>query len=257
MDNRTRVLQISGYGSVVESLDLIRRSQLRFGVSKALNDLAYKLAENERKVILQTFDSVVPFTEKSPLYTKSTKSDLSITLFHRDQAGKGTDPATYLYPQVEGGEVYVTGFTRKLRYADLISPREYAAHWAPIGRPKFTGGRLNQILHGVGASGPGLGRQGPRTAKLASKYMVLGANNDERRRSRERKDGEMPRGQLRLSGFRGPGIYERRGKLLEKIISIYDTPLRVKPKYDWSEQRIGGLADKWFSGLLDGVMKNL
>ena len=254
-NNRTRVVQISGYDGVVESLDLIRRSQLRFGVSKALNDLAYKLAMNERDVILETFNSHVPFTVKSPLYTKSTKSDLSITFFHRDQAGKGTDPATYLYPQVAGTEVYVTGFTRRLRYSGLIGPRQYAAHWAPVGgRRKFTGGKLNQILHGVGAAGNGTAPP-PKERKSRGpqqQYMILGLDEPE-----DPEEVIVTKRRWRNTGFQGPGIYERRGKRLEKLISIYDQPLKVPAKYDWSEQRIGGLADKWFSGLLDSVMKNL
>lgn len=236
------VININGYEQAVKEINAIQRSQLKFVVSKSLNELGYWLRENEKKQISQTFNSVVPFTLNAPLYTKSDKQNLQITFFLRDTAGKGTPPAVYLQPQVAGGEVYVTGFTRKLRYAGLLQGTEYAAHWRPSNGPKLTGGRLNAILFGVGASGPTLRKQGPRTAKQASQYFILKRNENEasvrRGKPYRRKEG---------NGYVGPGIYTRQGGDLQQLIPIFPRPLSVPTKYDWTERRIQGLADKQFS----------
>ena len=245
-----QTVNISGFQDVVNRLNAIKTSQLRFVASKSLNELGYWLRENEKKEIRQTFNRVVPFTENAPLYTKSDKSNLSITFFLRDRAGKGTPPSVYLYPQVESGDVYVTGFTRKLRRSGLIGPQEYAAHWASKTQGRLTGGRLNQILFGLGAGGPTLRGQGPRTAKQAGVYFIRGAGKN--------KDSSVVVGKKykprRETGYIGPGIYTRKGGELEQVIPIYPKPLEVPAKYDWKAARIQRLADSRFREFL---VKNL
>ena len=237
------VINISGFDDVVRNISVMQKSQLKFAASRALNQLGFFLRQNEREVIAKTFNSVVPFTENAPLYTRSTKENLQITFFLRDTAGKGTPPSVYLAPQVTGGQVYVTGFTRKLRYAGLIEKEQYAAHWRPSNGPKLTGGRLTQILFSLQAAGPGLRRQGPPTAKQAGKYFVL--NRDLQKQPKVRVG--RPYGQKPRNGYQGPGIYTRQGGQLEQVIPIFPRPLEVPAKYDWTARRIQGLADKQFS----------
>ena len=242
-----QVVNISGFDDVVNRLSAIKTSQLRFVASKSLNELAYWLRENERNEIARTFNRVAPFTLNAPLYTKSDKSNLSITLFLRDTAGKGTPPSVYLYPQVEGGEVYVTGFTRKLRRSGLIGPGEYAAHWASKTQGRLTGGRLNQILFGLGAGGPTLRKQGPRTAKQAGVYFIM----DGKRKNTEPNIRVGRKYKPRQgSGYTGPGIYTRSSGQLEQVIPIYAKPLEVPKKYDWTISRFQRLADDRFRSLL-------
>lgn len=236
------VVNISGFEDVVNRLNAIKTSQLKFVASKSLNELAYWLRENEKKEIAQTFNRVSPFTLNSPLYTKSDKSNLSITFFLRDRAGKGTPPSLYLYPQAEGGAVYVTGFTRKLRRSGLIGPNEYAAHWASKTQGRLTGGRLNQILFGLGAGGPTLRGQGPRTARQAGVYFIRGTGKN---RDKETSDGRTYKPK-RETGYIGPGIYTRKSGSLEQVIPIYPQPLEVPAKYDWKATRFQRLASDRF-----------
>lgn len=239
-------ININGYQDIVNRLDAIKRSQLKFVVSKSLNDLAYWLKQNEVEEMKATFNRLSTFTKRAPLYLKSTKENLQITFFLRDTAGKGTPPSLYLEPQVSGSEVYVTGFTRKLRRAGLISDPQYAAHWASKTGQKFTGGRLNQILFGLGASGPTLSKQGPRTAKQAGMYFIEDRSKpNEATITKGRK--YKPK---REQGYIGPGIYTRKSGQLEQVIPIYPKPLKVPAKYDWTQRRFQGLADDRFKELL-------
>lgn len=254
-----QTVNISGFQDVVNRLNAIKTSQLRFVASKSLNELGYWLRENEKKEMDMTFKEPVAFTINAPLYTKSDKSNLSITFFLRDQAGKGTPPSVYLYPQVEGGPVYVTGFTRKLRTAKLIEPNEYAAHWAGPSLQRLTGGRLNQILFSVGASGPTVGRYGPPSARQAKRQgMYFIVNGKDRKLMNDRGRSGEPTGKFRVkreSGFVGKGIYTRQGGLLQQVIPIYPSPLEIKfPRYDWKAARIQRLADDRFREFL---IKNL
>lgn len=257
------VINIKGYEQAVKDINAIQRSQLKFVVSKSLNELGYWLRKNEQREMDMSFKDPVPFTINAPLYTKSDKSNLQITFFLRDQAGKGTPPAVYLYPQVEGGPVYVTGFTRKLRTAGLIKDQEYAAHWAGPSLQRLTGGRLNQILFSVGASGPTVGKYGPPTSRQSrsqGKYFILG-QKDPRKLMNDRGRSAELKGRYRVKredGFTGKGIYTRQGGQLELVIPIYPYPFEVKnPRYDWKAGRIQGLADKQFSTFFAGNLSQL
>ena len=246
-------INISGYQDIVNRLNAIKRSQLKFIVSKSLNELGYWLKQNEAEEMKATFNSLSAFTKRAPLYTKSTKENLQITFFLRDTAGKGTPPSVYLEPQVSGSEVYVTGFTRKLRRSGLISDPQYAAHWASKTGQKLTGGRLNQILFGLGASGPTLRKQGPRTAKQAGMYFIEDRSKPNAAtiiKGRKYKP-------KRERGYIGPGIYTRKSGQLEQLIPIYPKPLTVPAKYDWKAQRIQGLADKQFTVFMEANLAKI
>lgn len=236
-----KTINIKGYDEVVKGLDAIKRSQLPIAMSNSLNELAAMLQKNEVQEIERTFVNVVSFTRKAPvtpLKFRATPKSLSIRFMLRDQAGKGNPPDRYLAPQIEGGPVYVTGFTLKLRSQGRIGPGDYAAHW--MANPRLTGGRLNAILHGMGAAGPTLRKQGPATPKAAGKYFILPTK------------GKKP-----TKGGKIGDIVERSGKSLNKLIPIFNTPIVVKPKYPWNEQRIGGFANEKFAGLLSAELDRL
>jgi hypothetical protein len=194
---QTQQIDIKGYDAVVKELGAIKRSQLPVAISQSLNELGALLREEEMKVIGETFTNLVSFTRKAPVYRQSKPQNLSLRFLLRDRAGKGTAPDTYLYPQVEGGPVFVTGFTLKLRSQGKIGSGDYAAHW--MASPRLTGGRLNAILHGMGAAGPTLRKQGPATAKAAGKYLILPTK------------GGKPTAKGKIGA-----IYERRGKELKQ-----------------------------------------
>jgi hypothetical protein len=247
------VINISGFDDVVRNISVMQRSQLKFAASRALNQLGHWLRENEKKEIAQTFNSVVPFTQNSPLYTKSTKENLQITFFLRDTAGKGTPPSVYLSPQVTGGDVYVTGFTWRLRDKGLLNGSEYAAHWATRSGQKLTAGRLTQILFAVGAvENASYRKKQPseaRRTKIRGMYFVIPFK------------GNTPTEVKKPGRFRPinryPGIYQNTGSGAEQIIPFYKKPISVPAKYDWSARRIQGLADKQFSVYLTESLAKL
>jgi hypothetical protein len=235
---QTQRIDIKGFDEVVKEISLIKRSQLPVAISNSLNELAKMLRNNEMQEISETFTNLVSFTRKAPVYRQSKPENLSIRFLLRDRAGKGTAPDTYLAPQVTGGPVFVTGFTLKLRSQGKIGSGDYAAHW--LANPKLTGGRLNAILHGMGAAGPTMRKQGPATQKAAGKYFILPTK------------GGKPTAKGKIGA-----IYERRGKELKQLIPIFNAPIVVQPKYDWSEKRIGGFADAKFVGLLSAALEKL
>lgn len=248
------VVNISGFEDVVRNINAIQRSQLKFAASRALNQLGFFLRKNEQEFIAQTFNSVAPFTANSPLYTKSTKENLQITFFLRDTAGKGTPPSVYLAPQVTGGTVYVTGFTWNLRNTEILQGEQYAAHWATKSGQKLTGGRLTQILFAVGAVKNASNRKRQpsqaRQAKIRGMYFVIPFKGS------TGSTGKGKTGGTRKSN-RYPGIYQNTGSGAEQIIPFYKEPYSVPAKYDWTERRIQGLADKQFSVYLAESLKNI
>ena len=244
------VVNISGFEDVVSKLNALKTSQLRFAASKSLNELGYWLRENEKEEMARTFNSLTEFTRNAPLYTKSDKGNLSITFFLRDTAGKGTPPSVYLYPQVQGDEVYVTGFTWRLREKGILRGTEYAAHWATMNGKKLTGGRLTQILFAVGAvQNASYRKKQPseaRQAKIRGMYFVVPFKGD------TPTEVKKPRRFRPIKRY--PGIYQNTGSGAEQIIPFYKKPISVPAKYDWTARRFQGLADNRFRELL---IKNL
>ena len=236
---QTQRIDIKGYDAVVKELGVIKRSQLPVAISQSLNELGALLREEEMKVIGETFTNLVPFTRKAPVYRQSKPENLSLRFLLRDRAGKGTAPDTYLYPQVEGGPVYVTNFNKQLQKMKGMEPGWYGAYW--MGDKKLRGGKLNQILFGLSAKGPTIKSQGPAPLSATKRFVVI---------------PRMKGGEKVTNGVVA-ALYERKGRQLERLFSIFDKPIEVKPKYQWNERRIGGFADQKFVGLLTAALDRL
>lgn len=236
----TRRIDIKGFDAVVKELDAIKRSQLPVAISNSLNELGKLLREEEMRVIQETFTNTVSFTRKAPVYRQSKPENLSLRFLLRDRAGKGTPPDTYLAPQVTGGSVYVTNFNRQLQKMQGMQPGWYGAFWMSDGAKKLTGSKLNQILFGLSAKGPTIKSQGPAPVTATKRFFI------------------MPRkgGQASAKGVVA-AVYERKGKQIERLFPIFNTPIVVGAKYDWSEKRIGGFSNDKFVGLLTKALDRL
>ena len=246
------MIRVTGLQQALDELSVFKRAQIPFASSWGLNQLGFQLRENERTVMGETFNRLSSFTLNAPLYTKSTKQNLKITFFLRDNAPRGNSPDRYLAPQVTGGEVYVTRFSRALRRlqgANQLKPNEYIMHWANPAYPP-TPGRITSILASLrGYSGPlKSGAAVKRAASAQGKYFLL------RSKSGKAENKVAPKRNMQ---FKGSGIYTYQGKQLELVYRLLDSPFRVQPKYEWNEQRIGAFAQERLPGLILEKLKSL
>jgi len=252
------VIRVTGLQQALDDLSVFQRAQIPFAASWGLNQLGYHLRENERQVMRDTFRRTAAFTLNAPLYTKSDKSNLKITFFLRDNAPRGNSPDRYLSPQVTGGEVYVTRFSRALRRIpndNRLIGNEYVMHWA---NPKYpsTGGRINSILSSLrGYTGPlRSGAQVARGASAQGKYFMLGTEA----KRQGANASERPYRERRTNGYQGRGIYTRKASgQLELVYRVLAEPLRVGAKYEWNEQRIGAKAQELLPGLILEKLRSL
>lgn len=210
----------------------LEKSQLPYAAMQAANAVAFEVRERWKRTAPKVFDRPAPLTVNAAMYRKATKKDPFAEVYIRDEAFKGTPPAKYLLPEVEGGQRRKKGFERLLQSRGLISAKQYSV----MGRgatPDVYGnvpaGQVNRILSQLGAQ--------------RDHYQNQSEASTKRRRSKKRRGGEYfvitkRRGKLR------PGIYERLntgfGSGVRSIFIFTDAP-KYKPRYD-----IFGMAsDTW------------
>lgn len=251
-------IRVTGLQEALDSLSVFQRAQIPFATSWGLNQLGYELRKNEQEYMRRTFNRLNSFTLNAPLYTKSNKNNLQITFFLRDNAPRGNAPERYLYPQVEGGPVYVTRFSRALRRLsneNRLGSSEYVMHWANPMYPS-TGGRINSILAALrGYTGPvRSGAQVKRAASAQGKYFMLGTDLQLRKSIKSKE----PYRERRTNGYQGRGIYTRKASgQLELVYRVLSAPLEVDTKYEWNEDRIGGKAQQLLPGLILEKLRSL
>ena len=89
--------------AVSRMLSDLQRKQLPYATSLALNDVAFTVQNAERAAFSIVFKNPRPFTAKSVLVTKATKSKLQSSVFVRPEV------AAYLAPYEFGGSHVVPG----------------------------------------------------------------------------------------------------------------------------------------------------
>lgn len=104
----------------------LERTQLPFAVMQAVNATAFEIRQTWKRTAQRVFDRPTPLTMNAVLYQKATRQRLFATVFIRDEAHKGTPPAKYLQPQVEGGQRRLKGMERLLQGANLMPQNRYA-----------------------------------------------------------------------------------------------------------------------------------
>jgi len=266
----TSGITLKGYEELLKDLSFLQKTQLARVLQDSLNkDLAPALKKNETAEIKRVFSDPVPFTQNAPMTTKwANFDDLSINFKLRDQADGGNSPDRYLYPQTEGGSVYVTRFTRKLRYQGHIDNSQYVMHWgfgigpgAQARGGRVTGGFVQAVLAGLsrdtGGSSVGPYRRGSDYARAVSSYnrtpyFILGGKPNQPGDANSRR---TRRSGSRTSGFDGPGIYTRQGGDLQRVFRILSGVPTVQKRYDWSPERIFKAADPVFTAAVDRRLK--
>ena len=211
----------------------LERKNLPFAIVQAVNATAFAMREEWKKQARRVFDRPTPMTINSILYTKATASRPYATVFIRDEAHKGTPPAKYLLPQVEGTVRRHKGMERLLQRNGLMPLDRYAVPGKGAQLDQYgnvTSGVVRKIISQT-RSAPDAGYTSNETDE-----------GRDRRLKRERGLKHKKRGQVSsffvLSKRRGrlrPGIYERTttnfGSALRSIFIFVHTP-RYEPRFD-------------------------
>lgn len=219
----------------------MERTQLPFAVMQAVNATAFGVRESWQRMAARVFDRPTPMTINAVLYAKATRQRLFATVFIRDEAIKGTPPAKYLLPQVQGGERRPKGMERLLQSAGVMPQGMFAvpgngAQLDAYGNVKP--GQVRQILSQL-QSGMETGYTSNESEKSRG-----------RRLKREAKRGGgghyFPIKQRR--GALQPGLYERVttgfGSGVRSIF-VFTRSARYTPRYD-----IYGLAQRQWNALM-------
>lgn len=206
----------------------LERKNLPFAVMQACNATAVEIRNVWARTAPRVFDRPTPMTVKAAQYEKATKQRLYATIKLRDEAFKGTPPAKYLLPQVEGGMRRPKGMERLLQSAGMMPHGMFAVAGKGADLDQYGNVRSGVVRKIISQSRAGLEAGHTSNETDASRG---------RRLKREKKRGgrgnyfviKERRGRLR------PGIYERTttgfGSSVRSIF-IFTRSARYKPRYD-------------------------
>ena len=142
----------------------------------ALNDVAFEVLAENRKLMQEVFDRPTPFTLNAFYVRKATLTDLTAVVERkRAQAGRH-----FLEVQSDGGPRKMTGverlMTQRLKYSGLIAAVLPTKHLKRNQYGNVAPGVLNRIISGVQAQGDSAANT---TADSASAPMLqaVGARN--------------------------------------------------------------------------------
>jgi hypothetical protein len=193
--------------ALIGKLDVLQKVQLPYAGNRALWALKPKLQTVLQQEMLQRFKAPVRLTLNSP-FMRIDGLEMEVSI-KPDKVAKGNDPASYLYPVTaesgRGGgsrEAYPTKFTRVLRNADLIGPREWPVPFLRGNGVQTRNGRMIPSQYATTLRALTGGPMGKRQAQW--RYFV----------SRD-GDGKPKRGKQ----FK-PGIYRVKGGEVQKLFSI-------------------------------------
>jgi hypothetical protein len=225
-----QTVTVTGLQEALDSLTVFQQVRIPGSIVWSLNQFAVTLRELERPRMMDTFNKANKFTLNAPLYKLATKQNPRMTFFLRDNAPGGNSPDRYLAPQVYGGHVYVTRFSRALQRAGAIdqgaTPEkgQYVMHWG-TSKYKPTPGFISALTSALArSSGPiKSGRQYARNVRARSDFFIKRADSG-----------------------KGPaiGIFKRKGKGLDRVYAILNEAPKVEPKYDWTEKRMSQMAEE-------------
>ena len=109
----------------------LRKDQVPFATSLAINSTAKKVKANLEKNIEHVFDSPTRTTKNSLYFVASTKKTLTgqVAIKDKYKTGKtGTPPSKYLEPHVAGGSRYRKGSERQLKSTGIMPSNKWMVH---------------------------------------------------------------------------------------------------------------------------------
>ncbi len=206
----------------------LERQNLPFAVVQACNATALDIRESWKRAAPRVFDNPTPMTTNAAMYRKATKQKLYAEIFIRDEAAKGTPPAKYLLPQVEGGTRRPKGMERLLMSKQIMPQGTFAipgdgADLDAYGNVKS--GQVRQIISQMRA-----GLEAGYTSNETDERKVKRLN-----RQKKRGGGGSYFAVQKQRGKLQPGIYERItsafGSAVRSIF-IFTKSVRYEPRYD-------------------------
>lgn len=96
--------------------------QARFATAVALTRTAQKVKTAQEREMRDVFDRPTPYTMSSLFVRPATKANLEAVVWLKDFAAKATPAATYLLPQIGGGERRMKRFERALQAVGALPP---------------------------------------------------------------------------------------------------------------------------------------
>lgn len=206
-------------------LTKLERQVLPAARIRAMNDVAFQARGTVAKLMPLVFDQPTAFTTRAALYTKATPARPVAEVFIRNDAAKGTPPATYLQPQVRGGFRSQKGAERQLARAGIIGRGE---GWVPARAMRLNrygnvpSGKVVQMLSQIRAFGE-QGYQANVTARSRARGKAKG-----------RGDYFVPNPATRNRLPRG--VYERYGPGKRRIrpVMLFVKLPSYRPQLDFS-----------------------
>jgi hypothetical protein len=189
-------------------LSILEKASFNYAGGQTMKRLGYGLRQHHGLQMAGRFADPVPFTLASPRYDAD---GLQVRLYLSTDGPKGTAPATYIYPTdaSDGGgkQAYLSRFARGLSKLNITNQ-------FPIPNLGGSGVRTNAY----GNMTPG--QYGATLAGLKRQDGTYFSVPDGRRTS------------TRASTLK-PGIYQRRGRGLNRLFGYLPTAPTVRPTYDF------------------------
>lgn len=221
---------------LIGKVDAITATQIPYAGRRAMFQLANTLRTEAWPAYAKArFEKPVPFTTD---YLIARADGLEVQLSLDRPAKGGQDPARYLAPVLDGGEIYVTRFSRALT-AKNIKPASYRYAKPNIGSLGMAG-EINQY---------GNVRNSFYTAVLKALEREPGSRT--RSKYGDSLFFSVPDGRRPAKNVQSltPGIYRRKGSLLSKIFSYQNDLPSVTKRWDFEE-----FADVSTRELLPGLL---
>ncbi|WP_118136419.1 hypothetical protein [Oceanicella sp. SM1341] len=183
----------------------------------ALNDMAFAVHAENKKLIAEAFEQPTPFTLNAFVVRKATAASLSAVV-ERKPAQRGRH---YLETQETGGKRGQTGFERllsqRLKYSGIIQAVLPTKRLRRNRYGNVSPGVAQQILSAVQAQGDAANNTTAASAKR------VGAR---------RAGYFVPSEESRLSA----GVFERRGKRIRKVLAFSDHMPGYTPRFPMEER---------------------
>jgi hypothetical protein len=235
-------IEVDAEGLLSRHLTDLERTQLPFAAMQAANATAVEIRQTWARTAPRVFYRPTPMTTRAAQYLKATKQKPYAEIFLRDEAFKGTPPAKYLFPQVEGGPRRDKGFENLLQRSGILMADQQAVPGRGAVLDAFgniSGGQLNQILSQLGSR--------------SDLYTNESAVSRKRRHSREARR-EIRRSDFfavrEKSGHLRPGIWQRDRMRAGKgsgvwLVLAFVKRAAYRPRYD-----IFGLAQRTWNRIM-------
>lgn len=224
---------------IVGKINDLAEVQLPRATFMALNKAMFETRNTFKSRSKSIFDQTVSFTRNAVLYDKpkEIKDGYESRVYLRDDAPKGNAPASYLRPQIEGGQVFQTRFQRRLRARGFLGGSQGAYMQPQLKNGRLTAGAYTRALWGIQAFEDLRlsGKYGKRNYATAGSYMFVPKNLAQLGASNISSELTTRMWNLRKLNGKIPaaGIYQVRGSNLTQRFVMLDQVPTVRRKFDF------------------------